>query len=154
MISSGSSCGSLGGVPSENQGYWVFSLTFLGMNRPGRGGRTIGAWKRPSPCSGPQEGTSSGSQLGPLGLHEGTAGAKIVVPSLEATRDLLSWEGGTHAPCIPCGQVAGMRRVPGCSGYPQPVSLDQQHSAWTSALTAQNRACGARACGACCHPRL
>ena len=81
VISSGSSCGSLlGRVPSENQGYWVFSLTHLGRNRPGCGGRTVGTWKQPSLCSGPQQGTS-GSQLGPLGLHEGKAGAKIVVCS-------------------------------------------------------------------------
>lgn len=66
-----------------------------------------------------------------------------MVPSLESTQGLLSWEGSTHAPCIPCGQVAGMRRVLGCSGHPQPISLAQQHSARTSALTAQNRARGA-----------
>lgn len=54
-----------------------------------------------------------------------------MVPSLEATQGLLSWEGGTQASCIPCGQVARVRRVLGCSGHPQPISLAQQHTAQT-----------------------
>lgn len=110
-------------------GYLVSSLTCSGRNRPGRRGRTVGAWKRPSLCSGPQEGTSSVSQLGPLGVHEGEAGAKVVVLSLEATRGLLSWEGSTQAPCLLCGQVVGVRRVLRCSGHPSlsPLPSSTQH---------------------------
>lgn len=125
VISSGSSCRSLlGRVPSEDQGYWVFSLmTCSGRNRPGWGRDRRGlkaAIPLPQPIGGPQNGWLPGpphlgvswanSIRAPCG--EGWAPAtKITVPSLEAIRDLLSWEGGVQAPWVPFGQVARVRRV-------------------------------------------